>query len=54
VKKIVARKSPDVPLYANDMLYDPTRTGLQASTKALLIASGIGLGVASIMVYATR
>jgi polysaccharide export outer membrane protein len=54
VKKIVARKSPDVPLYANDMLYVPNRAGLQASTKALLIASGIGLGVASIMVYATR
>jgi polysaccharide export outer membrane protein len=54
VKKIVARKSPDVPLYANDMLYISNRAGMQASAKALLIASGIGLGVATLMVYATR
>jgi polysaccharide export outer membrane protein len=54
VKKIVARKSPDVPLYANDMLYVPNKAGLQASTKALLIASGVGLGVASLLIYATR
>ena len=54
VKKIVARKSPDVPLYANDMLYIPNRAGMQASAKALLIVSGIGLGVATLMVYATR
>lgn len=54
VKKIVARKSPDVPLYANDMLYIPNRAGMQASAKALLLVSGIGLGVATLMVYATR
>ena len=54
VKKILARKSPDVPLYANDMLYIPNRSGMQASAKALAIAAGVGLGVATLMVYATR
>ena len=54
VKKILARKSPDVALYANDMLYLPNSTGLKASAKALEIALGAGLGLASILVLATR
>jgi len=54
VKKIVARKSPDVPLYANDMLYVSSETGLRASAKGLAMVGGIGLGVASIVLYATR
>jgi polysaccharide export outer membrane protein len=54
VKKIVARKSPDVPLYANDMLYIPNKAGMQASAKVLAIAAGTGLGVAALMLYATR
>ncbi|MGP8260982.1 MAG: hypothetical protein ACLQM6_13625, partial [Acidobacteriaceae bacterium] len=29
VKKILARKSPDVPLYANDMLYIPNSLGMR-------------------------
>jgi polysaccharide export outer membrane protein len=54
VKKILARKSPDVPLYANDMLYVPNSTGLRASAKALEITLGAGIGLASILVLATR
>jgi polysaccharide export outer membrane protein len=54
VKKILARKSPDVPLYANDMLYIPNETGLRASAKALEIAAGTGLGVAALMLAVTR
>lgn len=54
VKKIVARKSPDVPLYANDMLYVPNKAGLQASAKVLAIAAGTGLGVAALILYTTR
>ena len=33
IGKILARKSPDVPLYANDMVYIPTRSILQAGRK---------------------
>jgi polysaccharide export outer membrane protein len=54
VRKILARKSPDVPLYANDMLYVSSETGLRASAKALALVGGIGLGVATIVLYATR
>ena len=54
LKKILARKSPDVPLYANDMLYVPNAPGRQASSKALAIALGVGLGVASLAIYAAH
>jgi len=54
VKKILARKTPDVPLYANDMLYVPNSKGLKASAQALAIAVGTGVGIASIAVLATR
>lgn len=54
VKKILARKSPDVALYANDMLYVPNSTGMRASAKALELTLGAGLGLASILVLATR
>lgn len=54
LKKILARKSPDVPLYPNDLLYIPTATGQQVSMKALETAVGVGIGIATLMVYATR
>lgn len=54
VKKILARKSPDVPLYANDMLYIPNSIGMRASAKALEIALGTGLGVAGLLLFYTR
>jgi len=54
VKKILARKSPDVPLYANDMLYIPNSVGMRASAKALEIALGTGLGVAYLLLIYAR
>ena len=54
LKKILARKSPDVPLFPNDMLYIPNAEGRQASAKALAIVSGVALGVAGLAIYATR
>jgi polysaccharide export outer membrane protein len=54
VKKILARKSPDVPLYANDMLYVPNSTGLRASAKAVEIVLATGLGVASLLLVTVR
>jgi polysaccharide export outer membrane protein len=54
VKKILARKSPDVPLYANDMLYIPNSAGLRVSAKALEIALGTGLGVATLLLLYAR
>ncbi len=51
--KILARKSPDVPLYANDMVYIPIRTLAQTSMKTLEVA-GAALGVASFFLYAVR
>ena len=54
VKKILARKSPDVPLYANDMLYIPNSIGMRASAKALEITLGTGLGVATLLLLYAR
>jgi polysaccharide export outer membrane protein len=54
VKKILARKSPDVPLYANDMLYVPNSIGMRASAKALEITLGTGLAVAGLLLFYTR
>ncbi len=54
VKKILARKSPDVPLYANDMLYIPNSLGMRASAKALEIALGTGLAVATLLLLYAR
>jgi polysaccharide biosynthesis/export protein len=54
LKKILARKSPDVPLLASDMMYVPSHSGLQSSTRALEIAAGIGIGIASLVIFATR
>ena len=54
LKKILDRKSPDVPLFANDMLYVPSASGRRASAKVLEMTLGIGLGLAGILVMATR
>jgi polysaccharide export outer membrane protein len=54
LKNILARKSPDVPLLANDMMYVPNESGLRASAKALEIVAGIGIGVASLVIFATH
>jgi len=54
VKRILARKSPDMPLYANDMLYVTNATGQRASTKAIAMVTGFGLGAAYLMYLMTR
>jgi polysaccharide export outer membrane protein len=51
IKKIVARKSPDVPLYGNDMLYVPSVTGERISAKAFGIATGLGIALTFLMIY---
>ena len=38
LSKILARKSPDVPLYANDMVYVPNRSVAQATLKTFEVA----------------
>ncbi len=46
LKKIIDRKSPDVPLVANDIVYIPDNTGkrtaLTTIEKTLIIATGLG------------
>lgn len=54
LKKILSRKSPDVPMLANDMLYIPDASGLRISAKALQVAAVMGLGVATLVLYTTR
>jgi polysaccharide export outer membrane protein len=52
IKKILARKTPDVPLYGNDMLYVPNATGQRISARALELTVGLGLGLAGLLIYA--
>jgi polysaccharide export outer membrane protein len=54
IKKILSRKSPDVPLYGNDMLYVPSANGQRVSAKALGIVTGVGIGIAFLLVYALQ
>jgi len=53
LKKILDRKSPDVSLMANDILYVPDATGARAGLKALEMSIGVGaaLGAAALYVY---
>jgi polysaccharide export outer membrane protein len=48
--KIMKRKSPDVPLEANDILYIPDNTGRRATMTALerLLMTGSALGAAAV------
>ena len=52
LKKIMDRKSPDVPLLANDILYVPDASGARASLKVLEATLGIGAGLGGAMIYA--
>ncbi len=54
LKKILARKSPDVPLYANDMVYVGNEPGMRVSAKVLEIAVGVGLAVTGLVIYVTH
>ena len=51
LKKIMDRKSPDVPLMANDILYIPDATGARASLKVLEASIGVGAALGAAMIY---
>jgi polysaccharide export outer membrane protein len=48
---IMRRKSPDVPLQANDILYIPDRSGKRATMSVLERVFNIGAGVSSALLY---
>jgi hypothetical protein len=52
LKKIMDRKSPDVPLLANDILYVPDASGARASLKVLETSVGIGAAIGGAAIYA--
>jgi polysaccharide export outer membrane protein len=54
IKKIMTLKSPDVPLYADDLLYVPSSAGQRITTKALELSLGIGFGIVGIVLYLTH
>lgn len=54
LKKIMDRKSPDVPLLANDIFYIPNATGARASVKALETSIGLAAGFGTALLYVTR
>ncbi len=54
LKKIMARKSPDVQLMANDILYVPDRNGQRIAITALEKALMIGTGFGTAAMYVTR
>jgi polysaccharide export outer membrane protein len=51
IKKILARKSPDVALYGNDMLFVPSVTGQRVSARAAGIVLTVGLAVTGLLLY---
>lgn len=46
LKKILASKSPDVDLHANDILFVPSSTAKSAGLRSLQMAADIGTGIA--------
>ena len=54
LKKIMDRKSPDVALLANDILYVPDATGARASLKVLETGVGLAAGFGTALLYVTR
>jgi polysaccharide export outer membrane protein len=46
LKKILEGKAPDMPLYANDILFIPSSAAKSASRRAIEAAIGVGTGVA--------
>ncbi len=46
LKKILERKSPDIPLQARDMLYIPDSTGKRSLEKILALGGGVATGLA--------
>ena len=53
LSKILARKSPDVPLYANDMVYIPNRSVAQAAMKTFEVA-GAAVTIATFLIYTVK
>jgi polysaccharide export outer membrane protein len=51
LKKMMDRKSPDVPLLANDILYVPEATGRKATLAALTQATLVGASVGTTLLY---
>jgi polysaccharide export outer membrane protein len=51
LKKIMDRKSPDVALMANDILYVPDATGTRASLKVLETTVGLAAGFGAAAIY---
>ncbi len=51
LKNIMDRKSPDVALMENDILYVPDATGARASLKVLETTIGIAAGVGTALLY---
>ncbi len=54
LKKIMDRKSPDVALLSNDILYVPNSTGARASVKALEAGFGLAAGFGIALLYLSR
>jgi len=54
LRNIMDRKSPDVPLLANDILYIPKATGKRASLKALESSVIVGTGLGAALIYTMR
>jgi polysaccharide export outer membrane protein len=51
LKKIMARKAPDVPLLANDILYVPEATARKATLTALDRVTGISASIGTALLY---
>lgn len=54
LKKIMNRKSPDVPLMANDILYVPDAAGRRLSAQVLETTLGLGLSATGLVLTETR
>jgi polysaccharide export outer membrane protein len=50
--KMMDRKAPDIPLFANDILYIPDAKGAKATWAALEKALGFGTGISTALIYA--
>jgi polysaccharide export outer membrane protein len=54
LKKILNRQAPDVPLFANDMLYVPSSAGKHGTALVLERTLAVGVGLAGILLLALR
>lgn len=54
VKSILDRKSADVALISNDILYVPDAAGRRLSARILATSLGVGLGVAALLLYVVQ